>query len=198
MAEDGNRSGVWRKRILGGVAVGALGLLGIHFMDDCHPPGTLIDTPMGAVSFDPLRNDPVKDPPAPPERTAILKDFKVGSSVSGWTIAALTLSTKDDMAGALTVLLVNGQKSFAVWIMPREKAKLASPHGTSGFTFHTGLLTGTAKSETTAPVEALVKQVRSYEGSPEPPNAVSACPPQSAAPAASAPPAGSASAAPGR
>ncbi|MEO7329431.1 MAG: hypothetical protein ABI193_12685, partial [Minicystis sp.] len=141
MVDAGDKSGARRKQLVGGGLTLLAALLGYYFWDDHHPEGTVIDTPMVPASIDPQRNDPTKDPPASPERAAILKDLKVGSVVSGWTIAALTISTKYDTKDALAVVLVNGKKSFAVWILPRGQSKIGAQFGTANYVLHTGLLT---------------------------------------------------------
>jgi hypothetical protein len=204
MADNEEKSGVRRRRlVVAGVAV-VVAVLGLYFWDDYHPSGSIVDTPAVQIGSDPLRNDPTRDPPAPPEATAILTDLKVGSSVAGWTITALTISTKNDMNGALAVPLTNGKKSFVVWIMPKAKTRLFSSHETDRYSFHAGMFVETQNIETTAPLDALVKRVRAFEGSPEAPASVASCVPGSESPSASAPPpssdgpAKSAAPAPGR
>lgn len=192
MAVNDEKSGVLRKRlVVGGFAVVAA-LVGVYFADDCHPDGSVINNPAVQISSDPLRNDPTRDPPAPPEVAAILEDLKVGSSVAGWTITALTISTKNDMSGALAVPLTNGKKSFVAWIMPKAKTRLYSSHETDRYSFHYGMLVETKNIETKAPLDALVERVRAFEGAPGAPLSVAACVPGSASPSASAPPSASA------
>mgnify|MGYP006976400082 FL=1 len=95
-------------------------------MDDYHPEGSKPDFPVVPPSADPANNDPKRDPSAPPELTAILGDLKVGSQVGGWTITALSISTKPEMLGALAVLLVNGKKSLVIWIMPNARKRMSA------------------------------------------------------------------------
>jgi hypothetical protein len=197
MTEANDKRPSWRKRALLGGLLTFAGLVIAFVVDDCHPEGSMPDTPMVPASIDPERNDPTKDAPAPKELRAILNGLDVGAQVSGWTITALTVSTKNDMRGALTVALSQGKKSFAIWILPKTTKMMASPQQTNGYTFHTGMLAETSKQETSAPLAEVVKRVRAFEGSPEAPaTESSACAPGSGSASAAGAPSAAPSAMP--
>jgi hypothetical protein len=191
MANDAEKSPRWKRPL---AVVGGAGLLFLALFAywHRHPEESIIENPSVELPADPKSYQPLKDPPAPAAMTGMLGDLKVGSSIGPWQISAMTVSSKEELKGALALVLVNGKKSFVVSILAKGPLVRAAAYQTEGFTFHTGQMVETDKEETKAPVEVLVKRVRTFEGHPDAPLTVGTCSPEEAASAQALQPAGSA------
>lgn len=194
MSDESKPTGRSRRGLyLGGGAAFVVLAVGLFLWDDYHPDGSMIDHPAEPPPLaDPDRRNPKSDPPAPPEMTAIVGDLKVGSSVAGWKVEALTVSSRESSKGALTVALAKDQKSLVVWIAEKKAGKAHSPVQTDRYDFHYSAMGDKEPPDLMAVMADLVHRVRVFEGTPDAPFvAPSVCTGIPAAPSASAAPASS-------
>lgn len=165
----------WRLPVGGVVAVVLLGLVGYW---NRHPLGskplTGPDTPSDKPSVD--ANNPDNNPLPPPERLAILGGLKVGSFVAGWRIASITITSKPEVKGALTLLLRKDTKSFGLWILPKGQLKMPAPNETEGHQFFSGSFLETDWIEAGTPIEEIMAVVREAEASQAAPPPMSPTP----------------------
>lgn len=170
MAKEGEveTKGGPRNKLLvyGSVALGVFLLLWLYWHR--NPEHSVYDTPRmeeSEVADAGLNgDDPRNDPPAPREMTAILGGLKVGSFVaSSWKVAALSVSSKPEVKGALTVFLKNGKKALAVWVAPKGAIKAPPPHETDAHAIYVGLAFETDFVEQMMPVDEIIQRVRFSE-----------------------------------
>lgn len=168
MADEGATQSTLRTWLIIGGGLGLLGLAAAGITWNMHPEGSLNDSPWDEsqppASASASQNNPIDDPPAPPERTAILGGLKVGSTISGWRVAALTISSKPEVKGSLAVLCKKGPKAFAVWIAPKGQLRMPAPNETEKHAIYSGFFVDTEWLEAATPIEEIVERVRSSEG----------------------------------
>jgi hypothetical protein len=164
-AEAETKGGARRKLLLGGSVLLVVLLIFVGYWNR-NLPGTKMIHPDPDVPFSAAASqlDPRLDPPAPPEMVALLGGLKVGSpTVNGWKVAALTVSTKPEVKGALTVWLRNGSKSLAVWVANKGSVNTPPAWETPHHVLFAGMYVEVDFVEVMIPVDDIVQRVRAVD-----------------------------------
>lgn len=168
--EDTSKSGLGRRLLYYGGSVTGVVLLVLLAIWNRNPTGskplTGPETPSDppAIVLDP--DNPTGDPPAPPDRVAVLRGVKVGTFVSGWRVMSMTITSKPEVKGALAVMFRKGPKTFALWIAPKGQLNTPAPFETERQAIYSGHFVETDWLETATPVEEVVAHIRYVEAEP--------------------------------